>query len=173
MTNQATVTYFAFALLKVESRRTSSAVLTARCSPTCSVSLILLPFSLLLLSSCVTELRAVFLVQLLATGSRSTMNPADHDEVVSQFCAMTRARPDEVGILSQIQKILLTQIGARISSNQRLGSRGRSYRVLCGAGRERGASWTTRPTGGRILILHTSRILHLPQTASEEVRNVG
>lgn len=104
MTNQATVTYFAFALLKVESRRTSSAVLAAQCSPTCSISLILLPYSLLLLSCCITEVRAVFLVQLLATGSRSTMNPADHDEVVSQFCAMTRARPDDVGILSQMQK---------------------------------------------------------------------
>lgn len=31
------------------------------------------------------------------------MNPADHDEVVSQFCAMTRARPDEVCTLSLVQ----------------------------------------------------------------------
>lgn len=93
-----------FCFVEVESRRTSSAVLAAQCSPTCSISLILLPYSLLLLSSCITEARAVFLVQLLATGSRSTMNPADHDEVVSQFCAMTRARPDDVGILSQMQK---------------------------------------------------------------------
>lgn len=33
------------------------------------------------------------------------MNPADRDEVVSQFCAMTRARPDEVSILSQFKSL--------------------------------------------------------------------